>query len=223
LAAAFIALPHSFGWFGFVDGRLVPLLLLIAVMGVRRDALGPRLAWMYDRCAPLSACAMIGIILGASYLFQREARGFREVLASIPTGARLLNLPLDPNSRIFTAHPFVHYDKLVLAERPIVVSDIWFHQGSALYPTAAHPALGLPASYSESDLRAIDWSAYRLDDWDYALIRTQPDSEQPAVPAALALTAHQGGWWLFSCAAAHASRRSGEERMGSMTRELERE
>jgi hypothetical protein len=84
------------------------------------------------------------------------------VLSLVPAEARLLNLPLQPNSEIFTAHPFIHYDKLVLAERPVVVSDIWFHQGSALYPTRENPALRLPSTYSESNLRFIDWPAYDL-------------------------------------------------------------
>jgi hypothetical protein len=84
-----------------------------------------------------------------------------------------------------------------LAERPLVVSDVWFHQGSALYPTAQNPALRLPGSYSESDLRLIDWPAYRLDDWDYVLIRTRSNSAQPNVPSQLALAAHRGGWWLY--------------------------
>ena len=80
---------------------------------------------------------------------------------------------------MFTAHPFVHYDKLVLADRPVVVSDVWFHQGSGIYPTADNPALRLPDTYSESDLRSIDWPAYRLADWDYVLIRTRPAASEP--------------------------------------------
>jgi hypothetical protein len=197
LSVAFLVLPYWIGWFGFVDGRLVLVLLLLAVMAVRRDALGPRLSPLYDRSAPVAACAMIVIALGASYYFQKEAGGWREVLANVPAEARLLNLPLDPKSDVFTAHPFIHYDKIALAERPMVVSDVWFHQGSALYPTADNPALRLPPSYSESDLRFIDWPAYRLSDWDYILVRTRPGSAQPLVPMALALAAHRGGWWLF--------------------------
>jgi hypothetical protein len=197
LSVAFLVLPYWIGWFGFVDGRLVLVLLLLAVMTVRRDALGRRLSTFYDWSAPVAACAMTLIAFGASYYFQKEAGGWREVLANVPAGARLLNLPLDPKSDIFTAHPFIHYDKLVLAERPIVVSDVWFHQGSALYPTADNPALRLPPSYSESDLRFIDWPAYRLSDWDFVLMRTRPGSAQPFVPKALALAAHRGGWWLF--------------------------
>jgi hypothetical protein len=197
LVLAFLALPHSIGWFGFVDGRLVPLLLLVGVMAVRRETFGRTLGALYDRCGPIAACSMVTIALVASYLFQREARGWREVLAVVPPEARLLNLPLEPNSNVFTAHPFIHYDKLALAERPLVVSDVWFHQGSALYPTAQNPALRLPASYSESDLRLIDWPAYHLDDWDYVLIRTRSDSGQPSVPAQLGLAAHRGGWWLY--------------------------
>jgi hypothetical protein len=197
LAAAFLAFPYSIGWFGFVDGRLVPLLFLLALMAVRRPALGRTLGAVFDRGGPIAASTMVVIALTASHSFQAEAAGFHEVLARIPAEARLLNLPVDPNSDVFTAHPFVHYDKLVLADRAAVVSDLWFHQGSAVYPTAANPALALPATYSESDLRVVDWAAYRLDDWDYVLMRTRPAASEPVVPNALALVSHRGGWWLF--------------------------
>jgi hypothetical protein len=176
LAAAFLVLPHSIGWFGFVDGRLVPLLLLLGLMAVRNQALGSALRATFERGAPIAAGAMVA-------------------------NARLLNLPIDPNSEVFTAHPFVHYDKLVLADRPVVVSDVWFHQGSAIYPTANNPALRLPDTYSESDLRSIDWPSYRLSDWDYVLIRTRPAASEPRVPPDLALSVHRGGWWLYRNAA----------------------
>jgi hypothetical protein len=197
IAFAFLALPHTIGWFGFVDGRLVPIVLWLAIMGIRRPALGRVLEGGIDRGSPVFALAMAAIALIASHRFQDEARGYKKVLGAIPQGARVLNLPLEPNSEIFTAHPFIHYDKLVLAERPIVVSDVWFHQGSALYPRAENPALRLPASYSESDLKSIEWGAYRLEDWDYVLIRVRPDSAAPATPGALSLADHQGGWWLY--------------------------
>ncbi|HTB79146.1 MAG TPA: hypothetical protein VK762_38145 [Polyangiaceae bacterium] len=197
LAAAFLVLPHSIGWFGFVDGRLVPLLLLLGLMAVRRAALGPLLRSTFERGAPVAACAMVVIALVASKVFQGEASGWREVIDAVPANVRLLNLPIDPNSAVFTAHPFVHYDKLVLADRPVVVSDVWFHQGSAIYPTADNPALRLPSTYSESDLRSIDWPAYRLSDWDYVLIRTRPAASEPSVPPELRLAVHRGGWWLY--------------------------
>jgi hypothetical protein len=197
LAAAFLAFPYSIGWFGFVDGRLVPLLLLLGLMAVRQDALGPRLRLTFDLGGPVAAAAMVAIALHASSAFQAEAVGYRSVLARIPIDATVLNLPLDPNSDAFTAHPFVHYDKLVLADRDAVMSDLWFHQGSAVYPTAENPALRLPASYSESDLRSVDWPAYRLEDWDYVLVRTRPSAPAPAVPAVLTLDDHIGGWWLY--------------------------
>jgi len=152
--------------------------------------------------APLCALlvfvsAMVVIALVASQLFQGEASGWHEVIDAVPANARLLNLPIDPNSGVFTAHPFVHYDKLVLADRPVVVSDVWFHQGSGIYPTADNPSLRLPDTYSESDLRWIDWPAYRLSDWDYVLIRTRPAAMEPRVPRELALAVHRGGWWLY--------------------------
>jgi hypothetical protein len=197
IALLFLVLPHRIGWFGFVDGRLVPLIVILAALAVHLAALGPQARAAFERGVPLLACATAALALVASYRFQAEARGYKEVLAAVPSESRLLNLPLDPNSDIFTAHPFVHYDKLVLAQRPLVVSDIWFHQGSALYPTPENPALRLPSSYSESNLRFIDWPAYRLGDWDYVLIRTRPDAPAPFAPAGLSLEKHAGGWWLY--------------------------
>jgi hypothetical protein len=203
----FLALPHAVGWFGFVDGRLVPVVLFLALLGIRREALPRAVRHGLDYGAPVVAATIATLAMVASYRFQDEAKGFREVLARVPSESRLLNLPLDPNSDVFTAHPFVHYDKLVLAERPIVVSDVWFHQGSALYPTPANPALNLPSSYSESDLKQIDWPAYRLEDWDWVLIRTRPSSGQPHTPEGLALEDHRGGWWLFRTSSAAVSTR----------------
>jgi hypothetical protein len=197
IGALFLALPHSVGWFGFVDGRLAPLILLLGLMAIQMRALGPTLRFAFDKLAPVLAGGIIVVALVASYRFQGEARGYREVLANVPASSRLLNLPIDPNSDAFTGHPFVHYDKLVLADRPIVVSDVWFHQGSALYPRAENPALHLPSDYVSSDLRTVDWPAYPLQEWDFVLVRTRPNADPPRVPASLALVEHRGGWWLY--------------------------
>ena len=202
ITALFFALPHSVGWFGFVDGRLAPLILFLGLMAIHTPALGPTLRFAFEKLGPVFAAAIVIVSLVASYRFQAEARGFHEVLASVPTNTRLLNLPLDPNSDAFTGHPFVHYDKLVLAERPIVVSDVWFHQGSALYPRPENPALRLPPDYVSSDLRTVDWPAYHLEDWDYVLLRTRPGADAPVTPAALSLEEHRGGWWLYRSATA---------------------
>lgn len=193
----FLVLPHSVGWFGFVDGRLVPVFLLLALGAVRPPALGRTLRPLFARSAPLLAAVQIGLVLYASHRFQDEAAGYKETLAEVPAKSRLLNLPVNGDSAIFTAHPFIHYDKLVMADRPVVVSDLWFHQGSALYPTAANPVLALPDSYSESNLQILDWPAYRLGDWDYVLIRTEPGAPAPRVPSALELARQSGGWRLY--------------------------
>jgi hypothetical protein len=197
LLGVFLALPHSIGWFGFVDGRLVPCLCFLPIMAIRRGALGNKLELAFDTVAPIAATAMVAIALIASHLFQAEAAGWREVLAEVPSDDKLLYLPIDPNSHVLTAHPFAHYDKLVMADRPTVVGDLWFHQGSAVYPTRKNPALALPASYSASDLRSVDWPAYRLGDWDCVLVRTDSTAAKPEVPGTLSLVVHRGGWWLF--------------------------
>lgn len=196
-ALAFFALPHAIGWFGFVDGRFVPLVLMLCFMALRRPALGDRLQRVLDRGAIFAAALVTILALAASYRFQGEARGYEQVLGRVPAGARLLNLPIDADSDVFAAHPFIHYDKLVLADRPVVVSDLWFHQGTGVFPKPGNPALALPESYVPSDLKKVDWPAYRLEDWDYVLVRTRPAAHAPVTPAALELVEHDGGWWLY--------------------------
>lgn len=197
MAAAFLLLPHSIGWFGFIDGRLAPLILFLCILCFRRPALGSGLQTALDRSAPLVACAMTGLEWFAFHHFQAEAAGYREVFAAIPSESRVLNLPIDPQSDLLLAHPFIHYDKLIAIDRPVLLSDVWLTRGSALYPTPANPATRLPPSYDSSDLKFVDWPAYRLQDWDYVLIRTRPGAPAPATPGGISLCKHSGGWWLF--------------------------
>jgi hypothetical protein len=208
VSCTFLALPHEMGWFGFIDGRLVPIILLLTILGVPDLAMGPRLALAFERVFPAAACLIVGLALVASQIFQREATGYREVFARVPSLSRVLNLPVDPNSDIFAGHPFVHYDKLMLADRPILVSDLWFHQGSAVFPRPGNPVLRLPTGYLSSDIRGVDWSLFVLQDWDYVLMRTKPDGAQPSTPAALQLVVHLGGWWLYKTDGPSQRRRS---------------
>jgi hypothetical protein len=194
---AFLILPHAVRSFDFVDGRLLPIVILLALMAIDKNAFGPRLRRSVTVAAGVSAGVAVVLELVAMQLFQGEADGYREVFATIPANSRLLYLPLEPDSRVFISHPFVHYDKLVLVERPIVPSQLHFHHGTGIFPTAANPVLRLPRDYVSSDLKRIVWSGYRLGDWNYVLIRRWPDARAPSVPNTLALQAHRGGWWLY--------------------------
>jgi hypothetical protein len=195
-AVLFFLLPHAFKWFGFIDGRMVPIFLFVAIACIRRPALGPRLERVLDRVAVVAACGMTGIVLYASGRFQAEARGWREVLASIPAEASVLNLPIDPNSDVFTAHPFVHYDKLAATDHDVLLSDVWADRATALYATPDNPQTRLPAAYNSANLKRIDWASLRLTDWSYVLIRTRPDARAPETPG-LPLVRHVGGFWLY--------------------------
>ena len=193
----FAILPHAIGWFGFVDGRLLPLALVTGLLAINPNIFSRRIQLLATYPASIAAALTIALLLVASYRFQDEASGYTEVLDAVPENSRLLYFPLAPDSRILVGHPFVHYDKLVLTRRPMIPSDMWFHQGTAIYPTKINPILQLPADYSSSDLKAIVWPGYKLDDWDYVLIRLTPGSAQPETPPALSPIMHRGGWWLY--------------------------
>jgi hypothetical protein len=197
LGLLFLALPHEIGWFGFVDARLVPLVEWLLVGAISLRALGPKTRRMLHDGAPLFSLALVAIDLTASARFQREADGFREVARALPAGSRLLNLPLDPNSDVFTSHPFVHYNKYAQMDRPVITSDTWFHQGSAVYPRRGNPALDLPRDYVSSNLHGVDWSAYDLEAWDFVLVRVKPGGSFPPPPTSLTPVLERGGWHLF--------------------------
>jgi hypothetical protein len=197
VAVAFFALPHALLWFGFIDGRMVPVFLFLAIVAVRRPAASPRLDRALVIVAVGSGIAIPCIALVASQRFQAEARGYREALRAVPAEATLLNLPLDPNSDVFTAHPFIHYDKLVATFEPVLPSDVWPDRASALYPTPDNPQVRLPASYNPSNLKRIDWLAYDLRAYRYVLVRVRTDAPPPETPSDLELVVHAGGWWLY--------------------------
>jgi hypothetical protein len=98
---------------------------------------------------------------------------------------------------VFTAHPFVHYDKLVAVDEPVLVSDVWADRATALYPTVENPSVRLPPDYNSASLKRLDWSEYDLTEWSHVLLRTRPDAPTPVMPTDLSLVAHIGGWWLY--------------------------
>jgi hypothetical protein len=203
LLLAFAILPHRARSFDFIDSRLLPLVLLLAFMAIDLDAVAPAWRRRGAAAAALAATVIVGLELFAMQRFQGEAAGYREVFARIPAESRLLYFPIEPDSRIFVSHPFVHYDKLAFVERAAMPSQFHFHHASGIFPTGANPILRLPPEYVSSRIRRIGWPAYRLQDWDFVLIRLFPDSPAPAVPAGLKLVERRGGWWLYRSCAAH--------------------
>lgn len=194
LFCVFCILPHGIGWFGFVDGRVAPFLLLLPLLALE-DSAWPR--WFLRALAPGLALSMVLLLHVCASMFQAEARGAKDVLDAVPARARLLSLMVNPDSKVFTGSPFTHYDKLVLAERECVPSAMWFHQGSALYPTPQNPVLRLPSSYHEADIGHIDWTSFRLEDWDYVFLRTSTPAPLPDASPRLTLAAHGGTFWLY--------------------------
>jgi hypothetical protein len=197
LLAAFVLLPHGVRSFDAVDNRLLPLVLLAACMAIDLKALTPVWRKWASAVAMATGFAVVGVYMVAMVVFQAEAAGFHEVIEQMPRGSRMLYMPEHPDSRIFVSHPFVHYDKLAFVERGILPSQFHFHHASGIFPTKANPILRLPAEHVASNLKTVDWLKYHLNDWDYVMIRTFPESPAPLVPQMLSLMDHRGGWWLY--------------------------
>ena len=98
LLVAFAVLPHEIRWFGFVDGRLVPIVLLLLIMAYRDDALSPRRRRFVIGVAAGAPVAMTAIALAATQAFQGEARGYEDVLGHVPAESRLLSCRSTPTA-----------------------------------------------------------------------------------------------------------------------------
>jgi hypothetical protein len=138
--------PTRVAWFGSVDLRLVSTGLLLAVAGLAPPAHRPATGsarWL-AAAPPVLAAAMVATLLVALALFQPEARARSAALAGVPAGAILPAPAADPTSRVWAARAFLHWDKRLLIDRDVVVSNLWQHQGTALRLRRA-PAAGAGA------------------------------------------------------------------------------
>jgi hypothetical protein len=147
LAVGLLA-PTRIGWFGSVDLRLCSTALLLAVLALAPAAFGPGLRRLLGRAPPLLAGVMVATLLVALVLFQAEARAPAAALARVPAGSVRPDLRLSPTSRVWAARAYLHWDKLLLLDRDVLISNPWLHQGTALRPAADHlrPAAGAAAA-----------------------------------------------------------------------------
>ncbi|NOU32047.1 MAG: hypothetical protein HOO96_29435 [Polyangiaceae bacterium] len=191
---AFAAMPRTIGWFGFADGRLVLPMLLMALVGARLGALGPRATRAFAVAAPVLALAVVATDHLALRRFRAECRGFSTVLAEIPAETSLLYFPTRTESDAFSGDPFRHFDKLAVAAHPTLVGELWAHQGAAIYLTADNPATRLPIAYTERNEKAPRDVPFDAGDWEMLLLRS---ASPPEVPSAYGLVRRDGDFWLF--------------------------
>jgi hypothetical protein len=186
-----VAAPARLGFFGSLDVRLATAALLLATLGAapataRAPSSGGRLdAILTGAPAPLATVMVLLLGITAS-LFQREARAVDTLLDRVPTGARLLYLPVDPFSRYWAASPFFHMEKRALFHRDLLVSNVWLHPGTALRATPAGLPLLTTTPVDTGDGQ-IPWSRYDVRPWDYVLTRTSEATAPPPVPPSLEL------------------------------------
>jgi hypothetical protein len=170
LLGAFTICPETVGWFGWVDGRLLPPAFLLFAVGADFSAFSGNVATRIGQAVPVLTAAVLVTDYTALYRFQGETRGFTEVLGALPPDSAVLYVPEDTESRGITADPFRHFDKYALARGPVAVGDLWAHVGTAIYPRPGHPLLGLPLRYQESSDKHFDFP-FDHAAWEYLLVR----------------------------------------------------
>jgi hypothetical protein len=196
LFALALLAPKRFDFFGSLDIRLACTAILVAILGIDVGAMKGRLARALRIGPPILAAGMVATCLTAGLIFQREAGQAESVLRQIPDHARVLYLPMQPYSRVLAAMPFWHFEKRLLFDRDVLVSNVWLHQGTALRPTALglRPLTVTPMATSDAE---VPWAAYDLRPWDHVLVRNARTSAPRDAPSGLMLLGSSGGMHLY--------------------------
>jgi hypothetical protein len=112
-AALYFFFPQSIGWLWQLNERYAILAALLIPL-LLRPAPGPRGALPLLLVAAVSA-ASAGIARAHIAAFDREARGFDEVLANAQPGKRMIGLIYDWSSEAAHFSPYLHYASLYRA------------------------------------------------------------------------------------------------------------
>ena len=196
LFALALLAPKRFDFFGSLDIRLASSAILVAILAIAPCPRQPRLALALRTGPPVLAVAMVSTLLVAWLVFQREAGSAEPVMRQIPDHARVLYLPVQPYSRVWAAMPFFHFEKRLLFDRDVLVSNVWLHQGTALRPTrlGLGPLTVTPLATADGE---VPWASYDVRPWDYVLVRNARPEAPRAAPPQLVLLSSGGGMHLY--------------------------
>jgi hypothetical protein len=124
-ALVYVATPFRVGAASFLNVRLAPIVVLLALIPLRV----PPIKWFTRAVGGMSLAGGLMFYV-SSYLCEREeAAGLREVLAAIPPGAKVVSLNFDHSIRSTHVAPYIYEGSFHTAE----------HGGSASFSFASLP------------------------------------------------------------------------------------
>lgn len=124
-ALVYVATPFRVGAASFLNVRLAPIVVLLALIPLRV----PPTRWFTRTVGAVSLAGGLMFYV-SSYLCEREeAAGLKEVLAAIPRGAKVVSLNFDRSTRSTHVAPYIYEGSFHTAE----------HGGSASFSFASLP------------------------------------------------------------------------------------
>lgn len=168
------------------------------------------------------ACVLVSLMMIVWHgirasVFDREASGYREVMAHAQPGGRLLYLALDRGSATASAPLFMHFAGWYQAENNGLaeLSFAKFWVTPLKFRIASDSAIELGFEWHPE---ALDWDRERGDRYDYVLVRSRVDHTEglrSISRCSLRLLSQVDEWWLYersglaSCSS--SSGRAGKE------------
>lgn len=132
--------------------------------------------------------------------FQKEARGFTEVVNAIPVNSKVMSIVVTQRSQVVNLLPFMHFGAYVQVRRGGLHSFSFagINEIGIKYKPG-NPAADLPENWEWKPGRYFRYEVHGYD-WDYFLV-FYLDKENPAQSIIekgyVKLVAHKGSWFLY--------------------------
>lgn len=157
----------------------------------------------------VAAAAVLWTAVLSLYMhgFDREARGFREVLDAMQPRKRALQLIVAPVSGYAPAPVYVHFASWYQAEKlgPVDFSFALFPVAVVRYRPETVPAVTQGFEWYPG---TFDWKKHAGENYDYFVVRAAVDLSQQlfrTAPQRPKLLLAAGGWWLYENSAAKSA------------------
>ena len=148
---------------------------------------------------PLLVLIWVGVICVRAAQFNKEARGFGEMLAQMKPGQRVLSLVFGPLSDVSIAPVFLHFPQWYAAEKEGIVDPGFATATNVLVLYRERKTRLVPETL---DWRpgSFDWTADDGASYRYFIVRGKDDHGPLLFRDAscdVSLRFHQGEWWLY--------------------------
>lgn len=196
--AIFLLVPHEFLGTAFLYSRYAVFAIPTWLYAMERKSPAPQSnIRLFLGPALAVTCTMMTTLQFWSY--EPEVAGLRQVIDQLPVNARILSIPVRPNSRYMRTPVFLHTPVWYQAEKGGVVDFSFAINFPLLFRYRPETEPRIPRMFVW-DPRMLKWEEHRGSSYDYFIVRDvgrEPSPILTSIHAPVEFVGRSGMWQLF--------------------------